>query len=330
MNTNKVKKEIEYPDAPSGFVNFYNYKEPLIPFPDGYGYLGALLFDGEKDTVQCHLCGEWHVSLGAHLHKEHNMRVSQYKDHVGLLQTTALIGDKFRAKLIASGLKARLSNLRPGGKHSEETKEKIRQTALKNAQNSEQQNLRGSCPAQLLDRIHRRYVELGRTPTDKELGIWNGSIKRVFGTVKNAFDLAGVPYRKPGTTLKPANLKHTREICVDWVADYYATHKVLPTFRKTRTLGKAGLWCAIDRYGRKEIFTDALKKDGVYKKMDRKFSRKISYSREDLIDFLKSFEKINGRKPAISDCKRGLLPHASRYYYYFGKWNNALKLAFPI
>lgn len=64
-------KELEYPEAPSGFVTLYNYKEPFMPFTDpdtreGFGYGGVLVFDGVSDKVQCHLCGEWYHALGNH------------------------------------------------------------------------------------------------------------------------------------------------------------------------------------------------------------------------------------------------------------------------
>lgn len=109
---NREKKEIEYEEAPSGNVTFYNYKEPLMKFEQGHGFIGALVFDTESDKIQCHLCGEWFGHLPSHLAKEHNMRSAAYKDLVGLNQTTALINESMRAKMIASGLKKRMKNLR--------------------------------------------------------------------------------------------------------------------------------------------------------------------------------------------------------------------------
>ena len=42
---------MEYEEAPSGYVTLYNYKEPFMPYREGYGYLGVVLFDGETDKV---------------------------------------------------------------------------------------------------------------------------------------------------------------------------------------------------------------------------------------------------------------------------------------
>lgn len=38
-------KEVEYEEAPSGYVKLYNYKEPFMKFNGGHGYQGVLLVD---------------------------------------------------------------------------------------------------------------------------------------------------------------------------------------------------------------------------------------------------------------------------------------------
>ena len=57
-------------------------------------------------------------------------------------------------------------------------------------------------------------------------------------------------------------------------------------------------------------------------------ARPAGYTSEKLIDFLRLFEKENGRRPSASDTRRKLLPNASTYAYHFGSWKNALKTAF--
>src|SRR6185436_14180348 len=146
----KERKEMEFEEAPSGFVKLYNYKEPFMKFDRGFGYEGVLLFDGKTDKIQCHFCGQWFSQLGHHLHKEHNMLASEYKDEVGLLQTTALIGEELRAKLIQKNLGKRLKNLRPGKKKTRAEKEKIRKTLKANALRRETQNRFGTSPLQLI------------------------------------------------------------------------------------------------------------------------------------------------------------------------------------
>lgn len=133
----------------------------------GYGFQGVLMFDGEDDKVQCHLCGEWFEYLPNHLHREHTTSAGEYKEMVGLSQSTALLGERQRAKLIENGLARRLQNLRPGKKRTQKEKDKIRETLKRMTR--ERQNLTGTCPAQLIERIREAYHRVGHTPQDHEI-----------------------------------------------------------------------------------------------------------------------------------------------------------------
>jgi hypothetical protein len=209
----KNATEIEYPDAPSGSVTFYNYKEPLMKFEGGFGYVGTLLFDTKEDKMQCHFCGQWFGSLAHHLAREHNMSTHDYKESVGLLQTTALISESFRAKLIASGMDKRLANLRRGGCKSPETREKIRATLKANALKSENMNLRGTCPAQLIERMQKIAREKGNKLRMRDFDSFNELIRKTFGSMKEACQVAGINYREPSHTLKNElrNIDETKE-----------------------------------------------------------------------------------------------------------------------
>ena len=153
-----VKKDIlEYDEAPSGYIMLYNYKEPLMQFDGGYGFTGVLAHDPKRDLIQCHLCGNWFERLSNHLMKEHNMRCNQYKDYVGLNQKTALINESLRKKLIEHGQKNIVGqkNFKKNTyKRSEETKKKISITRAKNV--AEMQNINGTCPMQLIDRLKKK------------------------------------------------------------------------------------------------------------------------------------------------------------------------------
>lgn len=256
----KVKYEIEHEDAPCGYVTFYNYKEPLMKFDEGFGFIGALIFDGKTEKVQCHLCGEWLGYLPHHLKREHNMTASAYKNKVGLLQSTALISESARAKLIASG-QNRFKNLIPGGPKSEETKEKIRQTLLENGKKPENKNKNNTCPAQLIDRMHEIANKKGKDLRISHFENMRVTIKKNFGTMKEACEIAGIEYNKQGKTYK---------------------------------------------------FTEKYKET----------------TKEQMIESLKRFERINNRKPSASDCRRGLLSSYQTYVNYFGSWKKAIKKAF--
>lgn len=324
-----TKYEIEYEEAPSGNVTFYNYKEPLMKFDKGYGFIGALVFDSETDKVQCHLCGEWFLSLPPHLHREHNMTASAYKEEVGLFQTTALIGETVREKLIAKGLEKRLKNLRPGKKVSEETKNKIRNTLKKNGEKPEGLNLRGTCPAQLLDRLQKAYETHGENFSFREHVTFDYLLTKTFGSVKEACILAGVPYRKPGKNKNYEHvIKYTEEMAVNFVREFVVRFLRTPERKDFLTQGQRVLWDKFFAGKRKElkrIVHEAYNGLSEY----RKPQEKMRYTKEVLLRFMRNFEKGNGRKPSTSDCKRGLLPPPQNYIYHFGNWKNALSLAFP-
>ena len=310
----KIEKELEYEDAPCGYVKLYNYKEPFMKFEEGFGYQGVLLFDGETDKIQCHFCGEWYGALANHIAKEHNMRVSEYKDIIGLSQTTALISESMRGKLIASGLNQRLKNLKPGIKKTEEQKKKISETLKKKS--TELKNLRGTCPLQILSKMRASYDKLGRTPVEGEWGVSIETIEATYGTLKDACDLAGVPYRKPGQTMR----MWTEERAIDYFYNFLEGNGRLPNYKDNVSLFKL---FTKGKFNRKEVIRKAvLKSDNYYKDLN------LRYQPDDLLEMLRKFKKINLRKPSYSDCKRGLLPHLSRYSYYFGSWKNALTRAF--
>lgn len=222
----KADKIMEYEDAPSGSVKLYNYKEPFMKFEKGFGFEGVLLFDAEDDTVQCHLCGNWYEFLGPHIFREHHIFASEYKQEVGLLQTTALIGEKMREKLIAYrlGKKAKIRNLRAGGKKTQAQKDKIRETLKKNSELRESQNRMETCPLQLIERLQKLATELGRTPLSREVG-FEETLVKVYGTYNEACRIAGLTPRKVGETLrkiKPGT--YTKEILLEFIVNFKKIH----------------------------------------------------------------------------------------------------------
>lgn len=326
----KEKKEMEYPDAPSGFVTLYNFKEPFMKYEKGYGYQGVLLFDGGTDKVQCHLCGEWFEALPNHIIREHSMKSGKYKEEVGLNKKTALIGEKLRAKLIASGLNKRLQNLRnqKGVKRSEETKDKIRKSRHENRR--EFQNQAGTCPEQLIDRMIKSYQKLGYVVSEKNCN-FKESLVKTYGSYRNACKVAGIPeprtreeVLKEGRSTSTKKSQIRRDNFIKCVLDFYDSNDRLPI--KGELKGDCErIWKTIKVKQRNKIFKEVVLTHGKYSKH---ISGQFQFTKTELLSFLKNFEKINGRKPSYSDSRRGLLPVLSRYSYHFGSWQNALKLAF--
>lgn len=320
-----IKTEIEYEDAPSGYVTFYNYKEPLMKFDGGYGYIGALLFDGESEKIQCHLCGEWFGALSNHLAREHNMSANSYKEVVGLLKNTALLSESAREKLIASGLKKRMKNLKKGTPHTKETKEKIRQTLKENATKAEGMNLRGTCPAQLLDRMHKIFKANGGVRKTKDFNGFEALLRSTFGSVKQACVLANIPYTEPCYHHTETRI-HTEDSAKDFIREYIINFEVRPSYKDFKKQGKVGLYNSVVKNSKKlrKLTRDVYAEFEEFKYSDERYS----YTDAELLDFLVKFEKIHKRRPALSDSKRCLLPYPSTYIRRFKSWNNALKLAF--
>lgn len=326
----KSKKIMDYDQAPSGYVTMYNYKEPFMEFeaPDwndgkAYGYWGVLLFDGKTDTMQCHLCGDWLEDLQNHLIKEHSIKPNDYKQIVGLGKKAVLLNEKTRAKLIANGLK-QAKNLTPGNNHSKRTKAKIAKSLKERGNTMEAKNEKGTCPAQLIDRLKKKHHELGRTPTREEVGC-SKTIKQVYGSMKEACRVAGIPYRKEGQIIKGSNTKYSKVFCIKFLRDHYKEYGEFPRHKWYLENGKEGIYTAIrTKFDKKELFKEALRDGGEY----TPYNGRVNYEPEELLEFLRNFEKINGRKPSISDSRRKLIPPYQRYYYYFGSWGKALELAF--
>ncbi len=226
----KERKELEYPDAPSGYVMLYNYKEPFMPFVGGHGYQGVLLFDGSNDTVQCHLCGEWQTYLPGHLKREHTMTAAEYKETVGLEKTSVLISESARAKLIAVNMGKRMKNLRRPKHRSKETREKIRLSLLEHRR--ETQNKRGTCPLQLIERLQKEFDKRGRTPKMREVKGLYQTITKVYGSWKHACEIAGIPYRSVGTTLRPRAIKQRKRVSYPFSYDRDALLDALRVFKK--------------------------------------------------------------------------------------------------
>lgn len=222
----KLTIEIEHNDAPSGYVTLYKYKEPFMPFETGFGYQGVLLFDGETDKVQCHFCGDWFDYLPAHI-RLHGLKAVEYKMEVGLRKNTALISEAHREKLIANRTIS-LRNLIKGKKKTALEKKKISATVKANATIRQQQNEKGTCPYQMLDRIQKVAEELGRVPTTDE---FNGvkTAEKLFGSWSEAVRLAGYQPRKVGSNIVKNKIHYSKESLVALLKEFKSTHNRFPT-----------------------------------------------------------------------------------------------------
>jgi len=222
---------MEYPDAPSGSVALYHYKEPFMPFDRGYGFRGVLLADEETGDLQCHFCGEWYPNLSNHIHREHNMNTAQYRDLVGLNKKTILISDQERAKLVHVHQDACLANLRSHSTpHTEATKRKISEEMKKNWETRfETKNVKGTCYLQLLNRIKEFHREHGRVPSSRDFNSSQGTFVRVFGSWTNAVRAAGFEPNKVGGHSLKSSWRYTDDQLLDAIRNFYRQHNRIPS-----------------------------------------------------------------------------------------------------
>lgn len=337
-------KEMEYEDAPSGYVKMYHYKEPFMEFWDealntGYGFQGVLAYDGETEKMQCHFCGKWFNYLPNHIKKEHNMKSADYKKRVGLRQSTALINETHRRKLIANG-RERFKNLvnQKGKKRSQKTKDKIRKTFNENrAESQNEAGPAGTCEEQLIDQYLKLCKQLGRRATHDECG-FRSTAKVRFGSWANFMARCGYePIVNQYQITDKIRDKITEVNIIEFIKDFYIKFNVMPdSYTALKTNKKYAsayfgvqwqtLWERLKELKIKKLVKKVGSKNFDY---DPTAFKGKGYTREDLTELLQNFEKNHGRLPASSDARRGLLPSVSTFHKYFGRWSTMLKEIFP-
>ena len=280
METTLNRKEIvEYEDAPSGAIKLYNYKQPFMPVENGYGYMGVLMHDAEHNVIQCHCCGKWMKTMSNHigLHGFHNVR--EYKEKYGLAQTTALISDDVREKLICVGKKVTPEKRRGYLKLSRNVKQDY-SNAGKHHKSIEKMNNEGTCPLQLVDTLDKIKEKLGHEPTYqeiKDISILNGKefnsstflngIKYNYGSFtkmrevmnwtetcyKGRKDFGGFTYRI-----------HTKESLMALLKNFVIVHKRFPSFSDVKRkllpcLANYDTYCGGLRKAKEELLLELLK-----------------------------------------------------------------------
>lgn len=186
------------------------YKDPLMPVWEGYGYVGTVAFNEEQTHTQCHICGYFFRSLGVHIYKAHNMKVRDYKHRFSIMQKTSLIAaNSATAKVLHAGpvasVEERVAILSQyWGKYKNQP------------ETMEQKNIKGRCPEQLLAKILKLTDDLGKVPTRREFivryrdGGDLASIYRTFGSWNGAIKELGLQPNKKGRTPKSTTYSERR------------------------------------------------------------------------------------------------------------------------
>lgn len=205
----------------------YNYKEPLAKFEEGFGYKGTISYNENGDKIQCHFCGLFFESLGYHINKIHSLRAFEYKNKVGLMSSTSLIGESLRKKFIERNIKYS-DVINPAIKKGLKKALKARATQPHSKKSLEQRNLEGSCPDQLLDKILTLKEKLNRVPSWKDFyreyeGNYLGAIQLTFGSWAKALYKVGL------ISVGETNAIRTSESnLLEYLRDFYTFHQRTP------------------------------------------------------------------------------------------------------
>ncbi len=178
----KIKKEIQalYTKLPEHIIPLQKSMPPYMPVDVGYyGYQGIMLLDKTLDRVQCHVCGRWFKSVGAHLRK-HQIHHLTYKERFGLYRTESLMSlNTKRLHRLSKGKHP--ENLIPNrGKKLTPDFTKV-VTGKNGHDRTAFQNRWGTCEAQLKFRLTEEIKKFGRIPKTSETKLVNLFTKR-FGS----------------------------------------------------------------------------------------------------------------------------------------------------
>lgn len=203
------------------YVFDYADKAPFVP--SGKSLQGVLEIDPAAQTIRCHECGDWFLALGVHL-RGHGLSVRDYKIKHGLCFRTSLFGRDLPLRV---PMQARAVD--PGRrlvKYREDVAAGIRPARVERERYVERNNIKGICPAQLLDRLRALTTDLGRQPTVEEMasnGLGYATLVKRFGSIKNAMLKAGCGHisfrtkgKNIGTPTKEAVLQSLREFTRDY------------------------------------------------------------------------------------------------------------------
>ncbi len=214
----------------------YDYKEPLSPVEDGFGYYGTLTETKDKLFLQCHVCGQLFRNLGFHV-RHHNFTAKEYKDHFGLPRKIGLVSEDARRDLSKRMFKTR-ETTDIEAKRSVAQKAytdklvsgEIKYVAEVSTSSLYKQNKAGNCPEQILDHFRKLAEKYGRTPSvsefKRESGISQRRVEDVYGSWANAVMLAGLQPRKKKDK---GEFSLSKETILAGVRNFYVVNGWAPT-----------------------------------------------------------------------------------------------------
>ncbi len=226
------------------------YKLPLkkLKKSEGFGYYGAISLAKDGHGIQCHICGDIKENLSLHL-RQHTITVRDYKDKFGLSLTTNLVSESFRNASIERMLTLREKMKSEGSyetimrlcndKRIESMKKRMQDGTWKKGKTwlkSEDLNLRGICPDQLIELIHKAVKHYGYVPSYAEFmahyqtNRFATPFRRTFGGWKQAVEKAGYkPRQRVNTQKGHKRISYEDEELIEILANFFSENKRVPT-----------------------------------------------------------------------------------------------------
>lgn len=217
-------------------LQYLNYKEPLKPVEDGFGFLGTLAQTEDGSLVQCHICGAVVENLGHHAWVKHGFKANEYRARFELGRTTPLCSDVWSEKYKAIKVE-QWANM------SEEQREERRQSMIEAQKRTvrvgqpvslENLNKKGMCPDQLVQKIQELAEKLGHSPSFKEFGTeyngkYVGAIIRTFGSWNGAKHIAQLEPLKSGSKVPHNRSPYTDEQLLEFLRSFKKEKGYTPT-----------------------------------------------------------------------------------------------------
>jgi len=165
-----------------------DYKEPFVQLEGAVpGYPQGVVLKADDGKLLCPWCGRTFDHLGNHSRLAHGLPARQFKEEVGLLQKTALISERHRQALIASGLRRwRAGAMPPPSIKGEFGHGRAVPPRANWQQTAEAENRTGQCLAQMVA-VARSIAGQGLSVTHAQLrryGIGEGTVTRYAGSIE--------------------------------------------------------------------------------------------------------------------------------------------------
>lgn len=302
---------------PENIETLFKAEPPVEQVKNGYGYLGVVLRDTEKDLIQCHICGKWCRSIGHHIRLAHKIDIRSYRIRFGLPLSYPLISRSY-SKNLSNGFKKRKIRkyLKTSGRKKYK-RTKIEMDSHRYGSTSPAaKNKKGICDEQ----IDRRYLivcdMVGRQARQSDLKEHDPSLP---SAIKSRYKSFNKYLSVKGFDIIREIKRYTNKELLDYLKLFHKKHGRVPTADELRNTQPNSNTMS-RRFG---SYINALKAAGLVSVNESRL-----YSDDNLIALIVKASKTLNKIPKQKDiCKLKEYPHPRTIRERFGSWNRALAAA---